>query len=75
MYTGKVRWFNNQRGYGFLLSEDGKEFFVHYSDINSTEKRKKLTDGETVVFDVIDTEKGRQAINVTVVKSDATIEE
>ena len=75
MYTGKVRWFNNQRGYGFLISEDGKEFFVHYSDINSTEKRKKLTDGETVVFDVIDTEKGRQAINVTVVTSDATIEE
>lgn len=75
MYTGKVRWFNNQRGYGFLISEDGKAFFVHYSDINSTEKRKKLTDGETVVFDVIDTEKGRQAINVTVVTSDATIEE
>lgn len=75
MYTGKVRWFNNQRGYGFLVSEDGKEFFVHYSDINSTEKFKKLTDGETVVFDVIDTEKGRQAINVTVVTSDATIEE
>lgn len=75
MFKGTVKWFNNQKGYGFLLSEDGKEFFVHYSDINSTEKRKKLTDGETVVFDVIDTEKGRQAINVTVVTSDATIEE
>lgn len=57
-----------------MLSEDGTEFFVHYLGINTTKKFKKLIDGETVVFDVIDTGKGRQAINVTVVTNDATIE-
>jgi len=69
MFKGKVKWFNNQKGYGFLVSEDGTEFFVHYSGINSTEKFKSLAEGENVVFDVIDTEKGRQAINVTVVET------
>lgn len=68
MFKGKVKWFNNQKGYGFLVSEDGTEFFVHYSGINTTEKFKSLAEDENVVFDVIDTEKGRQAINVTVVE-------
>lgn len=69
MFKGKVKWFHNQKGYGFLKAEDGTEFFVHYSGINSTEKFKSLAEDETVVFDVIDTEKGRQAINVTVVEN------
>lgn len=47
--------------------EDDKDIFVHYSGINSNENFKTLKEGEKVVFDVIDTEKGRQAINVTVV--------
>lgn len=68
MFKGKVKWFNNQRGYGFLVSEDGTDFFVHYSGINTTEEFKSLAEDENVVFDVIDTEKGRQAINVTVVE-------
>lgn len=67
MFEGKVKWFNNQKGFGFLKAEDGKEFFVHYLGINSTEKFKSLAEDENVVFDVVDTEKGRQAINVTVV--------
>lgn len=67
MYNGKVKWFNNQKGYGFLTMDDGIDVFVHYTGINTAEKFKSLTEGETVVFDVIDTEKGRQAINVTVV--------
>lgn len=69
MFKGKVKWFNNQKGFGFLKAEDGTEFFVHYSGINSTEKFKSLAEDENVVFDVIDTEKGRQAINVTVVET------
>ena len=48
--------------------EDGTDIFVHYSGIISDEKRKTLTDGQTVAFDVIDTEKGRQAINVAVIE-------
>lgn len=75
MFKGKVKWFNNQKGYGFLVSEDGTEFFVHYSGINTTEKFKSLAEDENVVFDVIDTEKGRQAINVTVVETVTESEE
>ncbi|MBU5479352.1 cold shock domain-containing protein [Eubacterium sp. MSJ-13] len=57
----------NQKCYGFITMEDGTDVFVHYTGINTTEKFKSLSEDENVVFDVIDTEKGRQAINVTVV--------
>lgn len=69
MNKGTVKWFNNARGYGFLTMEDGTDVFVHYSGINSTEDFKSLEEGQTVVFDVIDTEKGRQAINVTIIET------
>lgn len=75
MFKGKVKWFNNQKGFGFLKAEDGTEFFVHYSGINSTEKFKSLAEDENVAFDVTDTEKGRQAINVTVVETVTESEE
>ena len=67
MNKGTVKWFNTQKGFGFLTMDDGTDVFMHYSGINSAEKFKSLAENETVVFDVIDTEKGRQAINVTVV--------
>ena len=63
---GTVKWFNNQKGYGFITDSDDKDIFVHYSGIVA-DGFKSLTEGQAVTFDVIDTEKGRQAINVTVV--------
>lgn len=64
--NGTVKWFNNQKGYGFITDSDDKDIFVHYTGIIA-DGFKSLTEGQAVTFDVIDTEKGRQAINVTVV--------
>lgn len=65
--TGKVKWFNNQKGYGFITSEEEKDIFVHYSDIISADKYKTLTENSTVAYDIETTEKGVKAINVQVV--------
>ena len=61
--TGKVNWYNNQRGFGFISGNDGKEIFVHYSGIVG-EGFKELAEAEPVEYDVIKTEKGIQAVNV-----------
>ena len=66
MSTGKVKWFNAEKGYGFITSEDGKDVFVHYSSINS-EGFKTLEEGQTVTYDVVESDRGQQANNVTVV--------
>ena len=56
--------FNNQKGYGFISDESGKDVFVHYSGLNM-EGFKSLDEGASVEFDVIDGAKGPQAVNVT----------
>lgn len=61
---GTVKWFNAQKGYGFLVTEDGKDIFVHYSGLN-IDGFKVVNENEIVEFDVIETEKGKQAVNVT----------
>ena len=62
-FTGTVKWFNTSKGYGFILSEDQQEVFVHYSDIQS-DGFKNLSEGEQVTFAISDTGKGLRAINV-----------
>ena len=64
---GTVKWFNNQKGYGFISDDDGKDVFVHYTGLNM-EGFKSLEEGATVEFDVVDGTKGPQATNVTVIK-------
>ena len=69
---GTVKWFNAQKGFGFITNEEGNDVFVHYSGINGETKWKTLEEGQNVSFDVIDAEKGKQAINVTVITEDET---
>ena len=61
---GTVKWFNNQKGYGFISDESGNDVFVHYSGLNM-EGFKSLEEGASVEFDVVNGEKGPQATNVT----------
>ncbi len=61
---GTVKWFNNQKGYGFISDEDGNDVFVHYSGLNM-EGFKSLDEGQEVEYDVTEGAKGPQAVNVT----------
>ena len=63
MQKGTVKWFNAEKGYGFIECEDGSDVFVHFSAINM-EGYKTLAEGDAVEFDVIDGNKGPQAANV-----------
>ncbi len=67
MNKGTVKWFNNQKGYGFISDESGSDVFVHSSGLNM-EGFKSLEEGATVEFEVVDGAKGPQATNVTVVR-------
>lgn len=62
-YTGTVKWFNEQKGYGFITQEGGKDLFVHYSSIQS-DGFKTLKEGQAVTFSVKQGPKGPQADNV-----------
>lgn len=63
MYNGKVKWFNAQKGFGFIEREDGDDVFVHFSAIQS-DGFKTLEEGQEVEFEIVEGEKGLQAANV-----------
>ncbi|MDD2355092.1 MAG: cold-shock protein [Lachnospiraceae bacterium] len=64
MNKGTVKWFNNQKGYGFISDSEGNDVFVHYSGLNM-DGFKSLDEGQKVEYDVIQGAKGPQAVNVT----------
>ncbi len=61
--TGKVKWFDSKKGYGFIIGEDGKEIFVHFSGIVK-DGFKSLVEGEAVTYEIESGAKGEQAVNV-----------
>ena len=64
MERGKIKWFNAEKGYGFIERDNAKDVFVHYSAINM-DGYKTLEEGAEVQFDIVDGQKGDQAANVT----------
>ena len=64
--NGTVKWFNSEKGFGFITGEDGKDVFAHFSQINS-EGYKTLEEGQKVSYDVVKGPKGPQAENITII--------
>jgi len=64
---GTVKWFNDEKGFGFIEQEGGKDVFVHFSAISGEDRRKTLKDGQKVTMEVVQGERGLQAENVEIV--------
>ena len=65
-FSGTVKWFNAEKGYGFITQDEGSDVFVHFSSITGSGYRT-LTEGQRVEFSVIDSEKGLQASDVAII--------
>ena len=64
MASGTVKWFNDEKGFGFITSDGQPDVFVHYSHIQASGRRRTLVEGQVVEFDVVQGDKGLQAQNV-----------
>lgn len=69
MQTGTVKWFNERKGFGFITQSDGTDIFVHYSQIKA--KKRSLDAGKRVLFNVVETQKGKQASDVQKLADDS----
>lgn len=65
--SGTVKWFNSDKGFGFITGEDGKDVFAHFSQIN-VDGFKTLEEGQNVTFDIVQGAKGPQAENIMIVR-------
>jgi CspA family cold shock protein len=64
MHTGVIKWFDNERGFGFISTGEGNDVFLHHSQVKEKGNNKDIHEGETVVFDIINDKKGPSAVNV-----------
>ncbi len=72
MSVGKIKWFNDSKGYGFVETEDGEDAFVHFSAIQG-EGYRTLNEGDSVEFNIVQDDKGPRAENVTVIQSASSL--
>jgi len=65
MPSGKVKWFDGKKGFGFIEQENGQDLFVHYTDIKTDKQYKTLDKGVEVDFEIVEGARGLKAVNVT----------
>jgi len=68
-YSGSVKWFDNERGYGFISANEGNDVFLHHSQVKEKGNNKDIHEGEALTFDIVEDQKGPTAINVQKVDS------
>lgn len=64
METGVVKWYDQNKGYGFISGDNGNDVFIHHTNIKDIGDNRKLAEGDNVNYDMVEGEKGLQAINV-----------
>jgi CspA family cold shock protein len=68
-YSGNVKWFDNERGYGFISANEGNDVFLHHSQVKEKGNNKDIHEGEALTFDIVEGKKGPSATNVQKVDS------